>query len=125
MKIEVHISCGELVDKLSILEIKKTEIKDEEKLKQVVNEFNALKEIYEKLFNNSKEIQSLYRELLKINGELWKIEDKLRKLEKEEEFDEEFIEYARGVYKTNDRRFEIKSQINTMFNSEIKEQKEY
>jgi len=125
MKIEVPISCGELVDKLSILEIKKTEIKDEEKLKQVVNEFNALKEIYEKLFNNSKEIQSLYRELLKINGELWKIEDKLRKLEKEEEFDEEFIEYARGVYKTNDRRFEIKSQINTMFNSEIKEQKEY
>ncbi len=125
MKIEVPISCGELVDKLSILEIKKTEIKDEEKLKQVVNEFNALKEIYEKLFNNSKEIESLYRELLKINGELWKIEDKLRKLEKEEEFDEEFIEYARGVYKTNDRRFEIKSQINTMFNSEIKEQKEY
>ena len=125
MKIEVPISCGELVDKLSILEIKKTEIKDEEKLKQVVNEFNALKEIYEKLFKNSKEIESLYKELLKINQDLWKIEDQLRRFEKEEKFDEEFTEYARNVYKTNDRRFQIKSMINTMFNSEIQEQKEY
>lgn len=125
MKIEVPISSGELVDKLSILEIKKIEIKDEEKLKQVVSEFNVLKEVYEKLFNNSKEIESLYRKLLKINRELWEIEDKIRKFEKEEKFDEEFIEHARRVYKTNDKRFEIKSQINKMFNSEIQEQKEY
>tara|TARA_B100000287_G_scaffold428364_1_gene479631 strand:+ start:562 stop:939 length:378 start_codon:yes stop_codon:yes gene_type:complete len=125
MKIEIPISCGELVDKLSILEIKKTEIKNEEKLKQVLNEFNALKEIYKKIFMNSKEIEKFYKDLLIVNKELWEIEDKLRKLEKEEKFDRIFIELARSVYITNDRRFSIKKAINEMFGSEIQEQKDY
>ena len=125
MKIEIPISCGELVDKLSILEIKKTEIKNEEKLKQVLNEFNALKEIYKKIFMNSKEIETFYKDLLIVNKELWEIEDKLRKLEKEEKFDRIFIELARSVYITNDRRFSIKKAINEMFGSEIQEQKDY
>ncbi len=125
MKIEIPISCGELVDKLSILEIKKTEIKDEKKLKQVINEYEALEKIYKKIFSNFDQIEDFYKELLVINKELWEIEDELRKIEKEKKFDKKFVKHARNVYKTNDRRFAIKATINEMFDSEIKEQKEY
>ena len=119
MKIEVSI--GEILDKMSILEIKMDKIKDETKLVNIRKEYNYLKDISQQLSFN---IQN-YNKLLKINKKLWDIEDNIRDKERNKVFDTEFIELARSVYFTNDKRCEIKKQINISSNSNFIEEKLY
>lgn len=124
MKIE--ISNGELLDKLTILEIKLAKIKDKEKLYNIQKEFDTLSPLAHKLFeSNGGQLQNHYLELAEINGELWDIEDRIRDCEREKRFDKEFIELARSVYITNDRRAEIKKIINIITNSDLVEEKSY
>ena len=125
MRIEIPVSFGELIDKLTILEIKKSKITDNEKLKNIQLEFELLNKKYQTKLKDTKELQVFYDALLEVNHKLWKIEDKIRILENNKEFNEEFIDLARSVYKSNDERFAIKNEINKTFDSEIKEQKEY
>ena len=125
MKIEIPISFGELIDKLTILEIKKSKITNNKKLKNVQLEFELLNKKYQTKLKDTKELQVFYDALLEVNHKLWKIEDKIRILENNKEFNEEFIDLARSVYKSNDERFAIKNEINKTFDSEIQEQKEY
>jgi hypothetical protein len=122
--ISIPISVGELLDKLSILHIKKDKIQDSDKVKKVKIEYELLYKISEP-FLGIKEFFNLYDDLIKTNSELWEIEDKLRIFEKQKLFNQEFIELARAVYYTNDERFEIKNKINAISNSEIQEQKSY
>ena len=122
--ISIPISIGELLDKLSILHIKKDKIQDSDKVKKVKIEYELLYTISEP-FLGIKEFFNLYDDLIKTNSELWEIEDKLRIFEKQKLFNQEFIELARAVYYTNDERFEIKNKINAISNSEIQEQKSY
>lgn len=122
--ISIPISVGELLDKLSILHIKKDKIQDSDKVKKVKIEYDLLYKISEP-FLGIKEFFNLYDDLIKTNSELWEIEDKLRIFEKQKLFNQEFIELARAVYYTNDERFEIKNKINAISNSEIQEQKSY
>jgi len=122
MYVNVPVSIGELWDKYTILLIKKEKIKDEKKRIHVLNEIEYLTS-----FMNGYTYQNnnLFLNLQKVNLELWDIEDKLRIKEKENIFDEEFIELARAVYYTNDKRAEIKKEINILFNSQIHEVKDY
>ncbi len=126
-KIMSEISAGELLDKLTILEIKLIEIENLEKKKVIKEEIKALKEAVDKFidWNKNIDVALLYRELRLTNKKLWVIEDKIRIHEKEKNFDKEFIELARSVYITNDERFKIKSKINMLMDSNIKEIKEY
>lgn len=122
MKIEV--SNGEILDKLSILEIKLKNIKDVDKLIHITNEYNFLKHISTKIPYDVKR----YEKLLNINTTLWGIEDEIREKERNQEFDDKFIELARLVYITNDKRASIKLEINNNTNSnfvEVKSYKEY
>lgn len=119
MKIEV--STGEILDKLSILEIKINKIKDETKLVNIKKEYKYLKDVSEKLSYNIEK----YNELLNINNKLWDIEDNIREKEKNSDFDEEFIKLARSVYFTNDERSQIKKQININSKSHFIEEKSY
>jgi hypothetical protein len=121
---QIEISTGELLDKITILKIKKENIKDIEKLNNINKEIEILKEKAEEFFKNP-EIKSITDELLLVNKKLWDIEDKLRILEKLKKFDDEFKELARQVYKTHDARFVLKDKINNITNSTIKEQKSY
>tara|TARA_Y100001949_G_scaffold173106_1_gene178178 strand:- start:2386 stop:2775 length:390 start_codon:yes stop_codon:yes gene_type:complete len=125
MRIEIPISFGELIDKLTILEIKKSKITNKEKLKKIQLEYELLNKKYQTILNDRKELQVFYEALLKVNNKLWEIEDKIRIFENNKEFNEEFIDLARSVYKSNDERFAIKNDINKTFDSEIQEQKEY
>ena len=126
MNIEIPISYGELLDKLSILEIKKEKISDKNKLENVVYEFNILKKLSNTIEQNHKEeFKDLYTQLIEINKTLWEIEDKIRILEANKDFNDEFIQLARSVYSVNDERFEQKKLINKTFGSEIMEEKQY
>ena len=125
MMIEIPVSYGELVDKLTILEIKLEMISEKSKINQVTNEYRYLSSIFDKIKIEQQTVLPYYEELLAINKKLWNIEDSIRRLEKQKKFNSEFIELARKVYYTNDERFEIKSKINALFNSNIKEQKSY
>jgi hypothetical protein len=118
------VSVGELIDKLSILQVKKTKITNEEKLEYINKEFELLYNL-SSVYLDIKELETLYNILVKTNSKLWDIEDKLRVLESEKKFDEEFVELARNVYFTNDERFSLKNQINKRTDSEIREIKEY
>jgi len=123
---KVEISNGELLDKLSILELKLDKIKDKEKLINIQKEFNTLKPLVHKLFwINGSELQNHYLELAKINGQLWDIEDWIRDCEREKRFDKEFVELARSVYITNDKRSEVKKIINILTESSLVEEKSY
>ena len=122
--IQIPVSVGELIDKLSILHIKKEKIKDSEKLKLVEKEFDLLFELSSNYLKNV-DIETLYHNLCDTNNTLWEIEDRLRIIEREKRFQGEFISYARKVYFTNDKRFELKNKINEISNSEIKEVKQY
>ena len=128
-KIITPISVGELIDKITILEIKLLFIKEEEKLVHVKKELEKLLFIYgnEQLFpaEIKKEIELLKQNLLEVNTDLWKIEDDIRDKELKKEFDAAFIELARSVYFTNDKRFEIKNKITKLLNSDIQEVKSY
>ena len=120
--IHVPISIGELIDKITILEIKKDKLKNL-KLKNILNELSFLRAV---LDENSIFIpDEIFLQLKSINLTLWDIEDKIRIKEKNKEFDNEFIELARSVYLNNDRRSETKKELNIMFNSEIIEEKSY
>lgn len=120
----IVVSVGELLDKLTILEIKKMKIKDEEKIIHIEKERSFLSDKSIEYLKDDK-IKECFDELLVINSKLWVVEDILRDMEAESRFDNEFIENARLVYKTNDKRFEVKNRINDLTNSAIKEQKSY
>tara|TARA_B110000014_G_C20051250_1_gene546881 strand:- start:473 stop:862 length:390 start_codon:yes stop_codon:yes gene_type:complete len=124
MKIKANISIGELVDKITILEIKSIKIENKEKLKNVQHELKILNRILKKL-NITEDIYKTKNELYKINLEMWEIEDKIRIFEKENKFDNEFIELARNVYKTNDNRSRVKKKLNLLLSSDLIEEKEY
>ena len=126
-KILAEISAGELLDKLSILEIKRVKTENLVKKKLIKEEYKALKAVSNKIvdWNHDMEVQRLFGDLRHINQKLWAIEDKIRIHEKEKNFDKEFIELARSVYISNDERFKIKSKINMLMDSNIKEIKEY
>ena len=124
MKIEV--SNGELLDKISILEIKLHKIKDTEKLINIQKEFDELNPLCKKLFEQfGGELQNHYLELAKINGQLWDIEDEIREYEKNKDFGGKFTELARSVYFTNDKRSEMKKIINLITSSYLIEEKSY
>ena len=125
MKILSEISAGELLDKITILEIKIDKIKNDEDKKQVLKEYKSLKKIQEDNIEFNEEIKKLYSDLKQTNSKLWEIEDKLRIFEKEKKFDKEFIELARGVYFNNDDRSKIKLKINKLLKSNIREVKQY
>ena len=124
-KILVEVSVGELLDKISILEIKKDKIKDQEKLKFIINEHEILKEQLDKNIKTDEKINKLYQSLKEINAKLWVIEDDKRQCEKESDFGEKFIKLSRDVHFLNDDRASIKLQINNHTGSKIKEIKEY
>jgi predicted transglutaminase-like cysteine proteinase len=122
--ISIPVSIGEIIDKLSILQVKKNMITDEEKLTFVNKEFDLLNDLSSDFLSDS-EIYDLYNKLCITNTKLWNIEDELRVLEKNKSFGDDFVELARSVYFTNDERFELKNKINQKTNSSIKEIKEY
>jgi hypothetical protein len=124
-KILVEVSVGELFDKISILEIKKDKIKDEEKLKYIIDEHNLLKEqMVDKVKLNEK-LSGLFDTLKDINSKLWVIEDDKRLCEKNSDFGEKFIKLSRDIHFLNDKRASIKLEINNQTGSKIKEIKEY
>lgn len=122
--INIPVSVGELIDKLSILQVKKTKVKNPEKLEYIKKEFELLYNLSAE-FLNDMTIENLYHDLVSTNSILWDIEDRLRVLEQQTRFEGEFIDLARKVYFTNDKRFDLKNQINSLTSSEIREVKEY
>ena len=124
-KILAEISAGELIDKITILEIKKEKISNKEKLVEVNKELISLNETLKKSINDESKILSFKNDLKNINLKLWDIEDGKRSAEKNNKFDEKFIELARNVYKFNDERAKIKLAINNALGSNIKEVKSY
>ena len=124
-KIIVEVSIGELLDKISILEIKQEKIKDPEKLKFINNEYSILKDQLGKNVNSDDELNNLYKSLKEINVKLWVIEDDKRMCEKNKDFGEKFIKLSRDVHFLNDKRAKIKLDINNHTGSKIKEIKEY
>ena len=124
-KILAEISAGELIDKITILEIKKEKISNNEKLAEVNKELISLNETLKNSINDESKILSFKNDLKNINLKLWDIEDGKRSAEKKNQFDEKFIELARNVYKFNDERAKIKLAINNALGSNIKEVKSY
>ena len=124
-KILVEVSVGELLDKISILEIKKDKIKDPEKLEYIKDELSLLREEFKNNIKSDPKIDKLYQSLKIINVRLWTIEDDKRKCEKEKDFTENFIKLSRDVHILNDDRAKIKLEINNYTGSKIREIKEY
>ena len=124
-KIIVEVSVGELLDKISILEIKQGKIKDPEKLKFINNEYSILKSQLGKNIKSDEKLDKLYLSLKEINSKLWVIEDDKRQCEKDKDFGEKFIKLSRDVHFLNDDRAKIKLEINNHTGSKIKEIKEY
>ena len=124
-KIIVEVSIGELLDKISILEIKQGKIKDPEKLKFIKNEHSILKDQLDRNVKSDDKLNDLYQSLKEINSKLWVIEDDKRQCEKEKDFGEKFIKLSRDVHFLNDDRAKIKLEINNHTGSVIKEIKEY
>ena len=129
MKISIPVSAGELLDKISILEIKKEKIQESDKKKNVSTELNLLRkvQIESELVETicPKILEHLYKQLQKVNEELWEVEDKLRLLEAENNFSLTFVNFARSVYRLNDERAQIKRKINELSGSELVEEKSY
>lgn len=124
--IKINASVGELLDKISILKIKKQKINDEKKLFNITKELNLLSSIAEKFIEkDEKSYKKFMDELFEVNLQLWETEDSIRILENKKNFNDEFIQLARNVYYSNDKRFEIKSKINNFYGSEIVEEKDY
>ena len=124
-RILAEISAGELIDKITILEIKKEKISNKEKLIEVNKELISLNETLKKSINDESKIINFKNDLKRINLKLWDIEDGKRSAEKNNKFDEKFIQLARNVYKFNDERAKIKLEINNLLGSNIKEVKSY
>ena len=125
MKITSPISSGELVDKLSILQIKLQKITDAKKLKSVTEEHSLLKKLADKHLTGYTKYPERLNELFAVNNHLWEVEDQLRKKESLKQFDKKFTQLARLVYILNDARFEVKNKINSETNSTVLEQKSY
>ena len=124
-KIIVEVSVGELLDKISILEIKKEKIKDPEKLKFISNEHLILRDQLEKNVKSDDKLNKLFQDLKEINAKLWVIEDDKRNCEKNKDFGDKFIKLSRDVHFLNDDRAKIKLEMNNHTGSSIKEIKEY
>ena len=124
-KLLAEISAGELVDKITILEIKKKKIKDQEKLAEVDKELISLNNTFQKNISQNADLKNMIKDLKEINLKLWDIEDGKRLAEKNNDFGEKFVELARNVYKFNDERAKIKLAINIALGSNIKEVKSY
>ena len=124
MLINTPISLGELIDKISILMVKKKNIKNNDKLEQVNKELNYLQETLDNYISKD-EIDVFLNRLIDINSKLWIIEDDIRDCERKKQFDQKFIDLARSVYFTNDKRANIKLDINNKFGSELVEVKSY
>ena len=125
MAINIPISWGELIDKITILEIKMDRIQDVKKLKNIANELKSLKLIFDEGCSEPELIGQLKAELRAVNEKLWEIEDDIRKCEKEKDFSQQFIDLARAVYINNDQRSVLKREINTILKSELFEEKSY
>ena len=125
MIINTPISLGELLDKISILKIKKINIKSIDKLKLINEELKLLKKILDNALPGNLEINKYLNKLIITNSKLWKIEDDIRKCERKKRYDQKFIDLARSVYFTNDKRTQIKLEINKKFDSTIIEVKSY
>ena len=124
-KILTEISAGELLDKISILEIKLDKIKDKGSLIEINKEYTSLSETKNSNISITKDLENLTKQLKEINMKLWSIEDEKRMCEKNKDFGKKFIELARSVYLNNDKRAKIKSEINKLLGSNIKEIKKY
>ena len=122
--LSVPVSVGELIDKLSILQVKKIKVTNSDKLLLINKEYDLLYEMSSE-FLQRKDILQIYDDLINTNLKLWEVEDELRVIESKKNFDDTFTELARSVYYTNDERFRLKDKINSLTNSEIKEQKDY
>lgn len=134
MRVEIEVAPGELLDKVTILEIKLEKITDEDKLQHIRTEWSTLKVASDKLTlwleenqrqQDLKQLGLLIPQLKQINQEIWDIEDVVRNCEREQNFDDEFVQAARLVYITNDKRAVVKKAINVLFNSDIMEEKSY
>ena len=122
----IEVSNGELLDKISILELKLLKIKDKNKLTNIQKEFDYLNPLAKKLFETfGSKLQNLYLKLANINGLLWDLEDLIRECETKKDFRDEFIQLARSIYVTNDRRSDVKRKINIITNSDLVEEKSY
>ena len=124
-KILTEISTGELLDKISILEIKLIKINDKESLLEINKEYNSLKETQNSNIKLTKNLENLIKELKEVNLKLWDIEDNKRICEKNKDFGKVFVDLSRNVYLNNDKRARIKSEINKLLGSNIKEVKQY
>ena len=124
-KILSEISAGELLDKISILEIKLEKIKGKANQEEINKEYKILKEVKNSSLEVTEKLKTLFKEIKEVNLNLWNIEDKLRICEKNKDFGQTFIELARGVYLNNDKRSKIKSEINKILGSNIREIKQY
>ena len=124
-KILSEISAGELLDKISILEIKLEKIKDKADQEEINKEYKILKEVQNSSLEMTEKLKTLLKEIKEVNLNLWNIEDKLRICEKNKDFGQTFIELARGVYLNNDKRAKIKLEINNILDSNIREIKQY
>ena len=124
-KILSEISAGELLDKISILEIKLEKIKNKVNQEKINKEYKILKKVQNSSIEVTEKLKTLFKKIKEVNQNLWDIEDKLRFCEKNKDFGKNFIELARGVYFNNDKRSKIKSEINKILMSNIKEVKEY
>ena len=124
-KILVEVSVGELLDKITILEIKKEKIKDEKSLKFVNDEYNILKSEFDKNIKFNEDLKKLFNSLKEINSKLWLIEDEKRMFEKNSDFGEKFIKVSRDIHFLNDERSKVKLEINSQTGSKIREIKKY
>tara|TARA_B100001057_G_scaffold493784_1_gene589008 strand:- start:273 stop:662 length:390 start_codon:yes stop_codon:yes gene_type:complete len=124
-KIIVEVSIGELLDKISILEIKREKIKDPDKLKFIIEEHKILKSQLDQSVKNDEKLEKLFQSLKEINSKLWIIEDNKRLCEKEKDFGDKFVKLSRDVHFLNDDRADIKLKINNHTGSKIKEIKQY
>lgn len=124
-QVQAAISLGELVDKITILTIKTERISDSEKLKNVLTELQLLQQLFNNHIGNHPDIAQLMTELKTTNEKLWDIEDLIRAKERTKDFGDEFIQLARSVYITNDKRCSLKRKIDTILGSEILEEKSY
>lgn len=125
MKLMVEVAPGELIDKITILEIKLKNIEDEAKLANVRREYEVLMETYRANIEETDALRALIDELRDANAKLWEIEDDIRDLERAKDFGDAFIALARSVYRSNDRRAAMKREINELLNSTILEEKSY
>jgi len=124
-KILAEISVGELLDKVSILEIKLDKVKNEDSRKEINKEYKILKELQKSKVEMTDKMKLLFKDIKNVNQNLWNIEDKLRICEKNKDFGQSFVELARNVYFNNDKRSKIKKEINKISGSDIKEIKQY